>query len=100
MTSRKRLQREQVRHDVEEVRTASGDTLARGCEAAPLPLAPGTIALETRHRPTIVKVREIKHVCRVAANSMGDRGVVILIDDTHYRVPDPNVVLRDMREAK
>jgi hypothetical protein len=100
MMLRKRLKREQVRHDVEEVRTASGDTIVRGSESAPLPLAPGTIALETRHCPTVIKVRDIKHVCRVAANSMGDRGLVILNDDTHYRVPDPDVVLRDMREAK
>jgi hypothetical protein len=100
VTPLRRIQREQIRHDVVEVRTAHGDTLARGSEGAHLPLPPGTIALATRDHPTLVKVRDIKHVCRVAANSLGDRGVVILNDDTHYRVPDPDAVLRAMKEAR
>lgn len=74
--------------------------LARGPEGAHLPVPPGSIALATAHHATVVKVTDIKHVCRVAANPHGERGLVILHDDTHYRVPDPDAVLRAMKEAR
>lgn len=85
--------REQIRTDVREHR--------RGSQAQPFPVGPGRILLETPHHPIVVRLADIDEVRRIAhPRRRGLHGRVTLHDGSFYDVPDPDVVVRALREER